>query len=308
VVSAQGVQEAARRRTRAWFVPLVLVTTSFQLLVSTGWLSHSEIVDDLDLPLTLTGAATAAVCWWASRRAVGTSRTVWSLLALVIALDAVANIWWAVLDLGGNPPYVSLADGLYLLTYPLLFAAVFLLASGRTGRRGVRALIDGLILAMGLGLLAWEAVLVAPGSLNSAQGFFHHLVLISYPLLDLFLVGGLVGLLLTATRRGAAIRWFAAYAALFVAADYLYVVASSGRDVLVEWSNVFYVVAYACLGLAAVSSDGQTIADPTDEHITRDGISITLLVAAMVAPALTASIAGALGVDVSAFILVGTTR
>ena len=288
-------------------MPLVLVTTSLQVLVSTGWIRHSDVIDSLDLPLTLTGAATAAVCWWASRRAIGTSRTVWTLLTFVIALDTLANVWWAVLDLGGNPPYVSPADGLYLLTYPPLFAAVLLLAGGRTGRRGVRALIDGLILAMGLGLLAWEAVLVAPGSLGSAQGFFHRLVLISYPLLDLFLVGGLVGLLLTATRRGAAIRWFALYVALFVASDYLYVVAAGGRDFLVEWSNVGYVVAYACLGLAAVSTDGPTIADPTDEQITRDGVSIALLVAALVAPSLTASVASALGVDVSAVILVGTT-
>ena len=285
----------------------MLATTLAQVLVSTGWVRHGDVVDSLDLPLTLTGAATAAVCWWTYRRAAGTSRTVWALLSLVIALDTVANMWWAALDLSGSSPYVSPADGLYLLTYPPLFAAVFLMARGRTGQRGVRALIDGLILAMGLGLLAWEAVLVAPGSLSSAQGFLHHLVLISYPLLDLFLVGGLIGLLLTASRRGAAIRWFAAYAALFVAADYLYVVAASGRDFLVEWSNVSYVVSYACLGLAALAKDGLVVADPTDEHITRDGISIALLVGAMVAPALTASISGALGVDVSAQILVGTT-
>lgn len=290
-----------------WFAPLVLLTTVAQLFVSAGWVRHGEVVDNLDLPLTLTGAATAAVCWWAYRRSVGGSRTVWALMALVIALDTVANIWWAVLDLSGSSPYVSPADGLYLLTYPPLFAAVFLMARGRTGRRGVRSLIDGLILAMGLGLLAWETVLVAPGSLNSVDGFAQHLVLISYPLLDLFLVGGLVGLLLTATRRGAAIRWFATYAALFVTADYLYVVAASGRDSLVEWSNVAYVVSYACLGLAALAKDGLVVAEPTDEHITRDGISIALLVGAMVAPALTASIAGALDVEVSALILVGTT-
>ena len=283
------------------------MTTTAQLLISTGWAPHSEVVDNLDLPLTLTGAATVVVCWWAYRRAVGVSRTVWALMALVIALDTVANMWWAVLDLTGSSPYVSPADGIYLLTYPPLFAAVFLMARGRTGRRGVRALIDGLILAMGLGLLAWESVLVAPGSLNSANGFLHHLVLISYPLLDLFLVGGLVGLLLTATRSGAAIRWFAVYVGLFVAADYLYVVAASGRDFLVEWSNWMYVVSYACVGLAALAKDGLVVAAPTDEHITRDGISIALLVAAMVAPALTASIASALGVEVSALILVGTT-
>ncbi len=296
-----------RRRVLRWFLPLVLTTTVVQVLVSTGWAPHSDVVDSVDLPLTLTGTATGAVCWWTYRRAVGTSRTVWALLTMVIALDTAANVWWAVLDLVGSSPYVSPADGLYLLTYPLLFAAVFLMARGRAGQRGVRALVDGLILAMGLGLLAWEALLVAPGSLTSARGFLQHLVLISYPLLDLFLVGGLVGLLLTATRRGAAIRWFAAYAALFVAADYVYVVAASGRDFLVEWSNVSYVVAYACLGLAALAKDGVSVAAPTDEHITRDGISIALLVAAMVAPALTASVAEAVGVEVSALILVGTT-
>ena len=278
-----------------------------QLLVSTGLLHHNEVVDNLDLPLTLTGVVTVAACWWAYRRSAGASRTVWALMAVVIALDTVANMWWAVLDLGGNPPYVSPADGLYLAAYPPLFAAVVLMARGRSGRRGVRALVDGLVLAMGLGLLAWEILLVAPGSLDQAQGFFHHLVLISYPLLDLFLIGGLVGLLLTATRRGDAIRRFAVYVALFVVADYLYIVAASGRDVLVEWSNALYLFAYGALGAAALADDGTVIAEPTDERITRDGISILLLVAAVVAPALTASIANAMGVDVSALILVGTT-
>jgi len=296
-----------RGRMRRWFVPLVVVTTLVQVLVSTGWVPSTPLIDNLDLPLTLTGALTASVCWWAYRRSAGTSRRVWALLAVVIALDTVANMWWAVLDLTGSSPYVSPADILYLASYPPLFTAVFLMARGRAGQRGVRALVDGLVLAMGLGLLAWETLLVAPGSLDSARGFLQHLVLVSYPLLDLFLVGGLVGLLLTATRRGAAIRWFAMYAGLFVAADYLYVVAASGQDFLVEWSNVLYVVSYAGLGLAALATDGLTVAEPTDEELSRDGISIALLVAAMVAPALTASVAGAIGVDVNAAVLVGTT-
>ncbi len=307
MVELAEVDEVQRGRMRRWFVPLVATTTLVQVLVSLGWIPVTPVLDNLDLPLTLTGVLTAVVAWWAYRRSTGTSRTVWALLTLVIALDTVANAWWAALDLTGSSPYVSPADILYLLTYPPLFASVFLLARGRSGPRGVRALVDGLVLTMGLGLLAWETLLVAPGSLESARGFLQHLVLVSYPLLDLFLVGGLVGLLLTATRRGAAIRWFALHVGFFVAADYLYVVAASGQDFLVEWSNVLYVVSYAGLGLAAVAKDGLVIAEPTGEQLTRDGISIALLVAAMVAPALTASVASAVGVDVNAAVLVGTT-
>ncbi|MFM7064571.1 MAG: putative bifunctional diguanylate cyclase/phosphodiesterase [Actinomycetes bacterium] len=307
MVAETARPEVARHAMRRWFVPLVLVAVVAQVLISLEWLPHTAFVHDLDLPLTLTGVATGVACWWAYRRSSGTTRTVWALMALVIALDTVANMWWAVLDLTGSSPYVSPADAVYLSTYPPLFAAVFLLARGRAGGRGVRALVDGLVLAMGLGLLAWETLLVAPGSLESARGFVQHLVLVSYPLLDLFLVGGLLGVLLTATRRGASIRLLAGYIALFVAADYTYVVAASGQEVLLEWSNALYVVAYASLGLSALSKDALTVADPTGEQFSRDGLSIALLVAAMVAPALTASVAGALGVDVSAAVLVGTT-
>jgi len=54
-----------------------------------------------------------------------------------------------------NAPFPSPGDALYLTVYPLLMAGLLVLVKRRNPRRDRSALIDALILTIGVGLLSW---------------------------------------------------------------------------------------------------------------------------------------------------------
>ncbi|MET0608874.1 MAG: hypothetical protein ABW045_08990, partial [Gaiellaceae bacterium] len=62
-----------------------------------------------------------------------------------------------------NPdaPFPSPGDALYLAVYPVLMAGLLVLVRRRNPRRDPAALIDALILTIGVGLLSW-VFLIAP--------------------------------------------------------------------------------------------------------------------------------------------------
>jgi hypothetical protein len=62
---------------------------------------------------------------------------------------------------GAEVPFPSAGDALYLAVYPVLFAGLFVLVKRRNPRRDRSALIDALILTVGVGLLSW-VFLIAP--------------------------------------------------------------------------------------------------------------------------------------------------
>ena len=63
--------------------------------------------------------------------------------------------------LSARRPFPSLGDALYLAVYPVLMAGLLLLVRRRNPRRDPAALIDALILTIGIGLLSW-VFLIAP--------------------------------------------------------------------------------------------------------------------------------------------------
>ena len=62
---------------------------------------------------------------------------------------------------GADVPFPSIGDALYLAVYPVLLAGLFVLVKRRNPRRDRAALIDALILTIGIGLLSW-VFLIAP--------------------------------------------------------------------------------------------------------------------------------------------------
>ena len=62
---------------------------------------------------------------------------------------------------GADVEFQSIGDALYLAVYPVLMAGLILLIRRRNPRRDRTALIDALILTVGVGLLSW-VFLIAP--------------------------------------------------------------------------------------------------------------------------------------------------
>jgi hypothetical protein len=93
-----------------------------------------------------------------------------------------------------NPPYPSLADGLYLAFYPAGYAALVLFAPRASRQLRACLWLDGLMSALGVGALA-AAVLLQPIVASTGGARLEVATTLAYPLGDVTLLAFVVGLL-----------------------------------------------------------------------------------------------------------------
>jgi len=99
-----------------------------------------------------------------------------------------------------NAAFPSPGDALYLLVYPVLMAGLFVLIKRRNPRRDPSALIDALILTIGVGLLSWT-FLIAPNIHLSGLSWLAQGVSIAYPLGDVLLLAAAIRLAVDTGKR-----------------------------------------------------------------------------------------------------------
>jgi signal transduction histidine kinase len=137
----------------------------------------------------------AAICVWRAV-AVRAERLAWALIGAAMASAGLGNIYYSIFLIDKNPlPIPSVADGLWLAYYPLVFIAVVLLARSRIRGVGLGLSLDGLIAALGIAAVSSavvvEAVLRSSGHASKAEVATN----LAYPLCDLLLLGLVVGAL-----------------------------------------------------------------------------------------------------------------
>ena len=88
---------------------------------------------------------------------------------------------------GADVQFPSIGDALYLAVYPVLMAGLFVLIKRRNPRPDRSALIDALILTIGVGLLSW-VFLIAPNVHLSGLSWLAKGVSVAYPLGDVLLL------------------------------------------------------------------------------------------------------------------------
>jgi diguanylate cyclase (GGDEF)-like protein/PAS domain S-box-containing protein len=101
---------------------------------------------------------------------------------------------------GADVGFPSIGDALYLAVYPLLMAGLFVLVRRRNPRRDRTALIDALILTIGVGLLSW-VFLIAPNIHLTGLSLLANSVAVAYPLGDVFLLAAVIRLAVDAGKR-----------------------------------------------------------------------------------------------------------
>ena len=101
---------------------------------------------------------------------------------------------------GADVGFPSLGDALYLAVYPLLMAGLFVLVRRRNPRRDRSALIDALILTIGVGLFSW-VFLIAPNVHLSGLSWLAKGVSVAYPLGDVFLLAAAIRLAVDTGKR-----------------------------------------------------------------------------------------------------------
>jgi len=135
----------------------------------------------------------AAMCMWRAV-AVRGERFAWALLSLGMTSWGLGNIYYSIFLVDKNPvPIPSIADALFLGTYPPVFIALALLCRSRIRDVGLGLSLDGLIPA--LGIASVSAAVVVEAVLRSSAHASTAVVVTSlaYPLCDLVMLGLVVG-------------------------------------------------------------------------------------------------------------------
>ena len=295
------------RRVRSAFIALSVVVVGFYLGSAAFNWTITPLFDQLDPPYLVLAFTSFAVLLRASRRSVGDSRAAWGFIAAFVGLSALGDLIFVVLDALGITPSLSPADAFYLIGYPFLLLGLWRIARGRAGGPGVQSMIDGLLIALGFGLLAWELLVVAPANLDGNIDAIGRIVLVAYPITDLLMLGAAAGIVLLTRRIDATLAWIVGYLMAMVVADFSYTIAASSAEQLLPWIDVPYAAAYVLVGIAALSPESSTVAAPTDSQVDSRGMRFVLLGVAVSAPALTAAIVVWVGAEISVPVLLVTT-
>lgn len=113
----------------------------------------------------------------------------WLLLTGGMILTSGGNLLWTLHDaiVGGDPPFPWYADAIYLAGYPFMAAAVFALLRARQPGGNRAALIDALIVTVGLSAAVW-VFLITPHLHDNTLSAFGQAVAMAYPAMDIVLL------------------------------------------------------------------------------------------------------------------------
>jgi diguanylate cyclase (GGDEF)-like protein/PAS domain S-box-containing protein len=233
--------------------------------------------------------AGAALCLIRAAR-LAQQRSVWLLVGLGCVLWVAADTYYqSAVSQTQRVPIPSPADIGYLGFYPLMFAAIVLLARERSGRRSSNQWLDGL--AASLAAAAAGAAVGLPAVLGSLGGNAPEVATnLAYPVADLLLLATIAGgLAIDGPRRGTPLLRVALGMGLFCVGDILYLIHSAeGTYAVGAWFDVAWpggmslIAAAACAGGASApgssSSPHRSTLGPIALPIAFALLSIGLLV------------------------------
>ena len=234
---------------------------------------------------------------------------VWWLFAggvlLFVAGDALLSVYQSIY---GDQPFPSPADALYLVGYVLLVGglAVLIRARGEGADRG--ALIDALIVAIGLGVLAWtfwmHQYTSDPSLSPSAM-----VISLAYPMMDVVLLASVARLAMGAGQRANAFYLLGLSLCVLLGADVAYGLTSlAGTYDVGSPVDGAYALSYVLWGAAALHPSMRLMSEPATvrpETLTR-GRTLGLAAAALIAP-VAMGIESLLGHPVDAAVIVVAT-
>ncbi len=172
-----------------WIVLLAL--TLLEAFDELGWIGRPSSFFQVGIHDAVLVGATALIFVRAAFEPV--ARRAWLAFGSAMAVWSAGTISWSVFYGGAaHPPYPSFADALWLLWYPLMVAGMVYLIRVRFKSFEVHRWMDG-IAVMLIVLVAGFGLVVQPLAEHSTQSTFATVVDFSYPVLDVLLIGALLG-------------------------------------------------------------------------------------------------------------------
>ncbi|MBW8741601.1 MAG: EAL domain-containing protein [Acidobacteria bacterium] len=187
---------------------------------------------------------------------------------------------------GADVGFPSLGDALYLAVYPVLMAGLLVLVKRRSPRRDRSAMIDALILTIGVGLLSW-VFLIAPNAHLSGLSWLAKGVSVAYPLGDVFLLAAAIRLAVDGGKRTVSFGLLVGSIVCLLATDSAYNLAllkdTYDHQLIYDAGWILY---YLLWGAAALHPSMRTLGEPVADQRTRlTPLRLTLLGSAcLIAP------------------------
>jgi PAS domain S-box-containing protein len=178
------------------------------------------------------------------------------LMASGMICYTLAETTWAILEIGlHQQPFPSLADGLYLMFYPLFTIGVLFLPSDQVSfRERLKIIIDIIIIMMAAALI-FSDFLIGPILAKGEESSLALTLSLAYPILDLVLLFALMELLYR--RRNSLdthpmLLLFAAVTIMIASDIYFGIQSSSETYASGGAPDTGFVISYSLIGLAGI--------------------------------------------------------
>ena len=166
---------------------------------------------------------------------------------------------------GADVGFPSIGDALYLAVYPFLLAGLVILIKRRNPRPDRSALIDALILTIGVGLLSW-VFLIAPNIHLSGLSWLAKTVSVAYPLGDVLLLAAVIRLAVDAGKRSPAFWLLVSSIVCLLATDSAYNYALLKNTFHHQLSfDAGWILYYLLWGAAALHPSMRELEEPASD-------------------------------------------
>jgi len=244
----------------------VVAIIGFWLWQRWGGAFATRVVDDVG---SLVGILFAAGCaWWAAQSAGGRIRHGWLAMTAGLLGWAVGEAIWGYYEVVlryEQAPYPSVADAFYLL-YPVGAAvAVVFLSTGNSSRSRIRLILDGLIVAASLFLVAWVTVI---GNVFHAGGDSRLALTVSlaYPIADVIIIT--IAWASTVIAYRPSMGLLVAGLIIIALSDSIFTAMTAVNDYLTGSTvDLGWLAGCGVLGLAALRSIGEPLRERTSAVI-----------------------------------------
>jgi hypothetical protein len=199
LVRGRSIEEASPRSRAGIRQPSVLVPVWWLLgalvvveaLHEATGLGDPDAVLGLGLEAFLLVAATVICLGRAFYEPRG--RAPWLWIGAGLACWATGSLIWDIVYSGeANPPYPSVSDAFWLAWYPITVVGLVLLVRERVRKFELHRWMDGVAVVLVV-MTPAVALIVQPVAARSTEGGIATIVDFAYPILDVLLVGGLLG-------------------------------------------------------------------------------------------------------------------
>ncbi|HEY5453931.1 MAG TPA: EAL domain-containing protein [Acidothermaceae bacterium] len=222
-----------------------------------------------DLTYSVVGISSTFCVWLGVRWHRPAERLGWYLLGAAngcfVFGDGVLDVYDLVLH--RSAPFPSVADALYLLGYPFLFAGVFRISRSRGARDSREARADAAIVCIGALALSWQFLMHSYAH-DSTVDWFGKLVTMAYPVMDLGVVFIVVSALLGGVARRPADKLIIAAITAMLVGDFVYdVLVLRGSYTVGNPVDAAFLINYVLIATAALHpSMAQPLVAATDDR------------------------------------------